>query len=238
MTDTADGPGKAAGTPGKEGKAARYARTERTRLRRRHQHACYDREVVHGILDSALVCHIGFVVDGQPFVTPTAFWRMDEDIYFHGSAANRTFRAAASGIPVCVTVSHLDGIVHARSGFNSCMNFRSVMIFGKAVAVTDPAEKARCLDGLLDRLAPGRSREIRPSTAQELKATAVLRLPLVEVSAKVRQGEVGDDPAELDLPYWAGIVPVRTVIGTPIDDPELRPGIARPDNITRIRLGN
>ncbi|MFQ3622617.1 MAG: pyridoxamine 5'-phosphate oxidase family protein [Acetobacteraceae bacterium] len=214
-----------------------YQRTEFTRLRRRHQHARYDKATIHAILDSALICHIGYVVDGRPVVTPTAFWRMGEDIYFHGSAASRTFRSMTAGVPVCVTVSHLDGIVHARSGFNSCMNFRSVMIFGTAIAVTDPQEKARCLDGLIDRLAPGRSLECRPSTLQELKGTSVLRLPLIEVSAKVRQGDVGDDEAELALPYWAGIVPVYTVVGEPIDDPDLRPGIARPANVTQLRLG-
>lgn len=217
--------------------AGDYARTDLTRLRRRHLNARYDVDTVHGILDSGLVCHVGYVVDGQPVVTPTAYWRMGEDLYFHGSAASRTLEHMAEGVPVCVTVSHLDGIVHARSGFNSCMNYRAVMVFGSAVAVTDPEEKARALDGLLDRLAPGRSGESRPSTAQELKGTLVLRLPLEQVSAKVRAGEVGDDEEERASDYWAGIVPVHTVVGEPVDDPELRPGIARPANITRIRLG-
>lgn len=217
--------------------AGDYARTDLTRLRRRHLNARYDVDTVHGILDAGLVCHVGYVVDGQPVVTPTAYWRMGEDLYFHGSAASRTLEHMAEGVPVCVTVSHLDGIVHARSGFNSCMNYRAVMVFGSAVAVTDPEEKARALDGLLDRLAPGRSRESRPSTAQELKGTLVLRLPLEQVSAKVRAGEVGDDEEERASDYWAGIVPVHTVVGEPVDDPELRPGIARPANITQIRLG-
>lgn len=217
--------------------AGDYTRTDLTRLRRRHLNARYDVDTVHGILDSGLVCHVGYVVDGQPIVTPTAYWRMGEDLYFHGSAASRTLEHMAEGVPVCVTVSHLDGIVHARSGFNSCMNYRAVMVFGNAVAVTDPEEKARALDGLLDRLAPGRSRESRPSTAQELKGTLVLRLPLEQVSAKVRAGEVGDDEEERTLDYWAGIVPVHTVVGEPVDDPELRPDIARPANITQIRLG-
>lgn len=217
--------------------AGDYARTDLTRLRRRHLNARYDVDTVHGILDSGLVCHVGYVVDGQPVVTPTAYWRMGEDLYFHGSAASRTLEHMAEGVPVCVTVSHLDGIVHARSGFNSCMNYRAVMVFGSAVAVTDPEEKARALDGLLDRLAPGRSGESRPSTAQELKGTLVLRLPLEQVSAKVRAGEVGDDEEERASDYWAGIVPVHTVVGEPVDDPELRPGIARPANITQIRLG-
>lgn len=217
--------------------AGDYARTDLTRLRRRHLNARYDVDTVHGILDAGLVCHVGYVVDGQPVVTPTAYWRMGEDLYFHGSAASRTLEHMAEGVPVCVTVSHLDGIVHARSGFNSCMNYRAVMVFGSAVAVTDPEEKARALDGLLDRLAPGRSGESRPSTAQELKGTLVLRLPLEQVSAKVRAGEVGDDEEERASDYWAGIVPVHTVVGEPVDDPELRPGIARPANITQIRLG-
>lgn len=216
---------------------AAYKKTPRTRLKRRHLNGSYDKQVVHDILDSGLVCHVGFIVDGRPIVTPTAYWRMGESIYFHGSAASRTLKSLGAGLPVCVTVSHLDGIVHARSGFNSCMNYRAVMMFGQAVPVTDPAEKARCLDGLLDRLAPGRSRESKPTSHQELRATAVLRLDLQEVSAKIRAGGVGDDEADQKLDYWAGIVPVRTALGEPIDDSDLRPGIPRPKNITQIRLG-
>ena len=214
-----------------------YSRTERTRLKRRHENARYDRETVHAILDAGLLCHVGYVVDGQPFVTPTVYWRMGESVYFHGSSASRTLKKMGLGLPVCVTVSHLDGIVHARSGWNSCCNYRAVMMFGSAVAVSDPDEKALCLDGLLDRLAPGRSRESRPSTQQELKATGVLRLDLNEVSAKVREGGVGDDEADQALDYWAGIVPIHTVVGEPIDDPDLRPGIQRPANISQLRLG-
>jgi len=216
---------------------AAYKKTPRTKLKRRHLNGSYDKQVVHDILDSGLVCHVGFIVDGRPIVTPTAYWRMGESIYFHGSAASRTLKTVGTGLPVCVTVSHLDGIVHARSGFNSCMNYRAVIIFGEAVAVTDPAEKNRCLGGLLDRLAPGRSGQSKPTSGKELKATAVLRLDLNEVSAKVRAGGVGDDEADQKLDYWAGIVPVKTVVGEPIDDVDLRPGIPRPDNITKIRLG-
>jgi uncharacterized protein len=214
-----------------------YRRTERSRMRRRHKNARYDRETVHGMLDSGLICHVGFVVDGQPFVTPTIYWRMSEAIYFHGSSASRTLRQMGRGIPVCVTVSHLDGIVHARSGFNSCLNYRSVMMFGTAVQVTEPGEKTSALHGLLDRLAPGRSLQTRPISVQELKATGVMRLDLDEVSAKVRAGSVGDDEAERALDYWAGIVPVRVVVDPPIDDPELRAGIKCPENIARVRLG-
>jgi len=217
--------------------AASYRQTPRTKLKRRHLNGSYDKQVVHDILDSGLICHVGFIVVGRPIVTPTAYWRMGESIYFHGSAASRTLKSVGAGLPVCVTVSHLDGIVHARSGFNSCMNYRAVMIFGEAVPVTDPAEKTRCLNGLLDRLAPGRSAESKPTSAKELKATAVLRLDLNEVSAKVRAGGVGDDEADQKLDYWAGIVPVSTVLGEPIDDNDLRPGIPRPENITQIRLG-
>jgi nitroimidazol reductase NimA-like FMN-containing flavoprotein (pyridoxamine 5'-phosphate oxidase superfamily) len=216
---------------------AAYKKTPRTRLKRRHLNGSYDKQVVHDILDSGLVCHVGFVVDGKPIVTPTAYWRMGESIFFHGSAASRTLKHLSAELPVCVTVSHLDGIVHARSGFNSCMNYRAVMIFGQAVPVTDPAEKARCLDGLLDRLAPGRSRQSKPTSPQELKATAVLRLDLNEVSAKVRAGGVGDDEQDQKLDYWAGIVPIKTIVGEPVDDVDLRPGIPRPENITQIRLG-
>jgi len=223
--------------PNRPADADSFRKTERSRIRRRHKNARYDRETVHAILDSGLICHVGFVVDGQPFVTPTAYWRMAEAIYFHGSSASRTLKQVGRAIPVCVTVSHLDGIVHARSGFNSCMNYRSVMMFGKAFLVTDAEEKRAALYGLLDRLAPGRSKETKPISWQELKATGVMRLALEEVSAKVRAGDVGDDEADRALDYWAGVVPVRTVLDSPIDDPELRPGIARPENITQIRLG-
>jgi nitroimidazol reductase NimA-like FMN-containing flavoprotein (pyridoxamine 5'-phosphate oxidase superfamily) len=214
-----------------------YKKTPRTRLKRRHINGSYDKQVVHDILDSGLVAHVGFSLDGRPIVTPTAYWRMGESIYFHGSSASRTLKSLGAGIPVCVTVSHLDGIVHARSGYNSCMNYRAVMIFGDAMLVTDPAEKTRCLDGLMDRLAPGRSGQSRPTSDKEMKATAVLRLDLNEVSAKVRAGGVDDDEADQKLDYWAGIVPVKTVMGEPVDDIDLRPGIARPENITQIRLG-
>jgi nitroimidazol reductase NimA-like FMN-containing flavoprotein (pyridoxamine 5'-phosphate oxidase superfamily) len=214
-----------------------YTQTELTRLRRRHMHARYDKDVVHDILDSGLVAHVGYVAGGRPIVTPTAYWRMGENLYFHGSAASRTLESMAEGVEVCVTVSHLDGIVHARSGFNSCMNYRAVMAFGQAVEVTDPAEKTAALDGLLDRLAPGRSKDSKPSSAQELKGTKVLRLELNEVSAKVRAGEVGDDEEDQKLDFWAGIVPVRLVVDEPVDDPDLRPGIERPDYVTKIRLG-
>ncbi len=224
-------------TGGDQASSTSYRRTERSRLRRRHKNGRYDRGTVHGILDSGLICHVGFVVDGQPFVTPTVYWRMSEAIYFHGSSASRTLRQMGLGIPVCVTVSHLDGIVHARSGFNSCLNYRSVMMFGTAVQVTEPAEKMSALHGLLDRLAPGRSRETKPISVQELKATGVMRLDLEEVSAKVRAGDVGDDEADRALDYWAGIVPVRVVVDPPIDDPELRSGIKCPENIHQIRLG-
>jgi nitroimidazol reductase NimA-like FMN-containing flavoprotein (pyridoxamine 5'-phosphate oxidase superfamily) len=214
-----------------------YKKTPRTKLKRRHLNGSYDKAVVHDILDSGLVCHVGYIHEGRPIVTPTAYWRMGESVYFHGSAASRTLKAMGEGLPVCVTVSHLDGIVHARSGFNSCMNYRAVMMFGEAQLVSDPAEKRRCLDGLLERLAPGRAADSKPTSAKELKGTAVLRLDLTEVSAKVRAGGVGDDEADQQLDYWAGIVPVRMVVDAPVDDVDLRPGIERPEGITKIRLG-
>jgi len=215
----------------------KYDVTKKTRLVRRNKNGSYDRATVHDILDSGLICHLGFIVDGQPIVTPTSYWRLGESVFIHGSSASRTLKKVGDGLPVCLTVSHLDGIVHARSGFNSCLNYRAVMVFGSAVLVTDAEEKEQCLKGLLDRLAPGRSTESRPSTAIELRATSVLRLELNEVSAKVRTGGVGDDATELALDYWAGTVPIRMVVGEPVDDPDLRPGIARPDNIARVRIG-
>jgi len=193
-----------------------YTPTERTTLRRLPERAAYDRGTVHAILDEGFVCHVGFELLGQPYVVPTGYARVGELLYLHGSSGSRL--GLRSELPVCVTVTLLDGIVLARSAFHHSFNYRSVTVLGRTRAVTDPDEKAMCLAAIVDHIVPGRSEEIRGGTAKELAATAVLALPLDEVSAKIRTGGVKDEPEDLGLPYWAGIVPLYQVPGTPEPD--------------------
>ena len=210
--------------------------TPRTRIKRLHQRACYDRETVHGILDAGLECHVGYTIDDQPYVTPTAYWREGDWVYWHGSSASRALRRQKGGVPVCFTVSLLDGLVLARSGFHSSINYRSVMAFGTAVLIEDPAEKLRQLEIFVERLTPGRWAELRPVETQELKATTLLGLELREVVAKVRSGPPADDEPDYALDVWAGEVPIRRVIGTPIDDPRLKAGVAVPDYLKTVAI--
>ena len=210
--------------------------TERTRIKRLHQRAHYDRESAYAILDSGVLCHVGYVIDGQPYVTPTAYWREDDSVYWHGSAASRMLRKVKEGVPVCFTVAMLDGLVLARSGFHSSVNYRSLMAFGAAELVEAETEKIRALDAFIERLTPGRAAEVRPATRQEIKATTVLRMKLTEVAVKVRTGPAADDEEDYALDVWAGVVPIRTVIDPPEDDPRLKPGIAAPDYLREIRI--
>jgi len=205
-----------------------YTPTPRTRLVREPQRAVYDRAAVYEILDEAFICHVGFVVDGQPFVIPTGFGRSGDNLYIHGSAASRMLRRVDEGIPVCVTVTLLDGLVLARSTFNHSMNYRSAVILGTIHAVTDPAEKVEALRLLSEHILPGRWAESRQPNEKELKATMVLRLPIEEFSAKVRKGPPLDDEEDLAFPVWAGVIPLSLVAGDPIDDPQLEPGLEPP----------
>jgi len=214
-----------------------FTPTKRTRVKRIPDRGKYDRDTVYAILDAGLVCHVGYNIDGRPFVTPTACWREGDHLYWHGSSASRMLRAQAGGIPVCITVTHLDGLVLARSGFHHSLNYRSVMAIGDAELVDNPDEKLGALRAFVERLVPGRWALIRPPTAQELKATSVLRLRLHEVSAKVRTGPPKDDDADYSLPVWAGVVPVATAIGTPQADPRLTAPGALPPDVSLIRLG-
>jgi len=202
-----------------------YPPTDRTTAQRVKHRAAYDRETVHRILDDGLVCHVGVAVDGQPYVLPMAYGRDGERLLLHGSAASRLLDALAGGAPVCVTVTHLDGLVLARSGFSSSMNYRSVMVLGRAREVTDPEEKARALDVIADHLAPGRSSEQRPAEPKELAATRVLELALEEVSAKVRTGPPQDLAKDVELPIWAGVLPLATVAQEPEPAPDLPDGV-------------
>jgi nitroimidazol reductase NimA-like FMN-containing flavoprotein (pyridoxamine 5'-phosphate oxidase superfamily) len=213
-----------------------YKVTPRNRIRRLPKRAHYDRETVHAILDAGLICHVAYVIDGQPFVIPTAYWRDGERVYLHGSAASRTMRGGAKGLEISLAVTHLDGIVLARSGFHHSLNYRSVILYGTATAVTDRAEKEAALKAFMDRIAPGRWAECRAVTAQELKGTTVLSLPLEDVAAKVRTGPPVDDEPDYALPLWAGVVPVATVAGTPEPDPRLPEGVPVPGYASGFRL--
>ena len=193
--------------------------TERTRAHRRPQRAAYDRETIYAILDAGFVCHVGFVEHGRPVVIPTAYARIDDAVVVHGAVKNRTLVALADGGEVCVTVTHLDGLVLARSAFHHSVNYRSVMIFGRASAIVDPAEKDAALEAFFERIHPGRWAEVRPPSAKELAATLVIRIPIEEVSAKVRAGGPIDDAEDMSWPVWAGVVPTTLVKGEPIRDP-------------------
>ncbi|MEV7889852.1 pyridoxamine 5'-phosphate oxidase family protein [Streptomyces sp. NPDC002817] len=209
-----------------------YPATDRTVPTRSADRASYDREVVHAILDEACVCHLGFVRDGAPVVLPTLFGRIGERLYVHGSTGSRPLRMtgqADPGLPVCLTVTHVDALILARSGFHHSMNYRSVVVHGTAYDVTDPQEKLLALDALVDQVVAGRSKDSRPANKKELAATAVIRLDLDEVSAKIRTGGVNDEPEDLDLPHWAGVVPLRKGYETPVADPLLAPGTELPD---------
>ena len=214
-----------------------YTPTERSRVKRLHQRAKYDRESVFAILDAALLCHVGYVIEGQPYVTATAFWREGDTLYWHGSAASRMLRTVETGVLVCFTAALLDGLVLARSGFHSSMNYRSVTAFGTAHALKDETAKDKALLAFSEKLHPGRWDEIRPSTSQELKGTTVVAMEIEEAVAKARSGPPNDDEEDYAMDVWAGVIPVRTVIGAPEDDPRLKPGIASPDYLKRIRIG-
>jgi nitroimidazol reductase NimA-like FMN-containing flavoprotein (pyridoxamine 5'-phosphate oxidase superfamily) len=200
-----------------------HTATPRTRVTREPERAVYDRAVAYKILDEGFVCHVGFVVDSQPFVIPTSYGRQGDNLYLHGSAASRMLRNLDQGIPACVTVTLLDGLVLARSIFNHSMNYRSVVVLGTAVAVTDPQEKLEALRALSEHILPGRWEDVRHPNEKELKATLAMRLPIEEFSAKVRQGPPIDDEEDYSFPTWAGVIPLTTVPGAPVNDPRLDP---------------
>jgi nitroimidazol reductase NimA-like FMN-containing flavoprotein (pyridoxamine 5'-phosphate oxidase superfamily) len=202
--------------------------TARTRVVREAERGVYDRNAAYKILDEGFICHVGFMADAQPFVIPTGYGRVGDNLYIHGSAASRMLRRVDQGTPVCVTVTLLDGLVLARSIFNHSMNYRSVVVLGKAVAVTDPAEKLEALRLLSEHILPGRWVESRLPNERELKATTVLRLPIEEFSAKVRQGDPIDDEEDYGFPTWAGVIPLEMTAGKPVNDPRLEAGRAVP----------
>jgi nitroimidazol reductase NimA-like FMN-containing flavoprotein (pyridoxamine 5'-phosphate oxidase superfamily) len=212
----------------------RYRRTARTRLKRRPDRAAYDVEAVHAVLDAGLLAHVGYAIDGVPYVTPTCYWRDGAAVYWHGGASGRMLRHQEAGAEVCFTVTHFDGVVLARSAFHHSANYRSVMAFGRSEAVTDRDEKAAQLDRFMERIAPGRSAQARRASPRELRLTTVMRLPLDEVVLKSRSGPPGDDDADMALDVWAGALPVTTRVGAPEPDPQLRPGIRTPRGLRAL----
>lgn len=212
-----------------------YPRTARTTPTRAPQRASWDRALVHRILDEGYLCHLGFVREGTPVVLPTLYARVGERLYVHGSTGSAPVRAAggaADGFPVCVTVTHVDGLVLARSAFHHSVNYRSVVVHGTARPVTDAGEKAAALDAIVDQAVPGRAADCRPADRKESAATAVLAIDLTEVSAKTRTGGPNDDAADLELPHWSGVVPVGVRYGAPEPAADLAAGTPVPDYLT------
>ena len=208
-----------------------HAPTPRTRVVREPHRGVYDRESAYCILDEGFLCHVGFVADGQPFVIPTSYGRNGDNLYIHGSAASRMLRNLKESIPVCITVTLLDGLVLARSVFNHSMNYRSVVILGKATLVEDAIEKIEALHALSEHIIPGRWDDARQPNERELKQTSVLRVPIEEFSAKIRTGPPIDDEEDYSFPTWAGVLPLEMKPGVPIDDPTLKPPRALPEYV-------
>ncbi len=211
------------------------APSPRTRVRRLPQRAAYDAASIAAVLDAGVVAHLGFVDDGQPYVIPVLHARVGDSVYVHGSPASRAMRVLGEGAPACLTVTHIDGIVLARSAFHHSVNYRSAVVLGRASLVTEPAEKVRALEAFMERVTPGRWAEVRPPDERELKATAVLRLDLEEASVKLRAGGPADDARDLGSPAWAGVVPLRVTAGLPEDAADLRPGIVPTPAVLALR---
>ena len=213
-----------------------FAPTERSRVKRLHQRAHYDRETIYRILDAGFVCHVGYTIDDHPYVTATSYWRDDDRIYWHGSSASRMLRQLKTETPVCINVSLIDGLVLARSGFHHSINYRTVMLFGKAAVLNGHEEKVEALRRFTERVIPGRWDELRPPTTQEIKATTVLSMPIEEAVAKERSGPPVDDEEDYQLDIWAGELPLRLTTRAPIADPRLKPGLPIPPYLDDVDL--
>lgn len=214
-----------------------YPITEVNRLKRIYQRGHYDKKTVHEILDAALVCHIAYVIDGRPYCTPTGFWREGEHLYWHGSSASRMIRTQGAGIPVCLTVTHVDALVMARSGFHHSVNYRAVMAFGTAHIVNDAEAKLKLMDRFIDRIYPGRSGLIRQPTPQEFKATTMMSMQIETASAKIRDTHVADEEEDYAIPAWSALYPVTQVLGEPSDCPRQIPGLTRPEGMADFEPG-
>jgi nitroimidazol reductase NimA-like FMN-containing flavoprotein (pyridoxamine 5'-phosphate oxidase superfamily) len=200
-----------------------------------HERGRYDFDTVAAILDSGFLCHVGYVIDGKPYVTPTSYWREGDHVYWHGSSASRMLlRTLQGSVECCLTVAHVDGLVLARSAFHHSINYRSVMLFGQAQKVEDPAAKLQVLENFVEYMYPGRWKDLRPVTEQELKATTVLHMPIEEGAAKIRTGQPVDDEEDYGWPVWAGVVPIETVCATPADDGRVAGTLAPPEYLKRF----
>ena len=214
-----------------------FPKTKRTTLKRLAKRGVYDRNNIYEILDEGFICHVGFAVDGKPVVIPTGYARIEDRLYVHGSQASRMLRTLSQGVDVCVTVTLVDGLVLARSAFHHSINYRSVVIFGRASLVEDPETKLAALFAFSEHVIPGRWTEVRAPTQEELRATSVLSLELTEASAKVRSGPPLDDEEDYSLPVWAGVIPLQVSSGAPLNDPRLPDGIAVPSYANNYRRG-
>lgn len=217
--------------------AAAFTPTPRSKVRRRPQRAAYDEAAVYAVLDAGVMAHVGYQIDGQPYVTPTAYWREGRKLYWHGAAASRMLKTVGEGVPVCVTVSFLDGFVVGRSGFIHSLNYRSVMAFGRARPVTDLEAVRAALDAFIDRLYAGRSLKLRPATEAELKQVALVEMEIEEASAKARDAGVADLPADHGWAAWCGVFPVETRIGAPLPEPGMGTGGAPTSDLAPYREG-
>ena len=206
--------------------------TPRSRVKRLPKRAHYDFDTVAGVLDAGFMCHVGYVIDGKPYVTPTSYWREGDHVYWHGSSASRMLRTVAGGVECCLTVAHVDGLVLARSAFHHSINYRSVVILGKATLVDDVDEKNKALEAFTEHVVPGRWADVRWPTELELKATSVLKLPIDEASAKVRIGDPKDDDEDYAMDIWAGVLPLSLQTGKPVDDSNLTHEVDPPKYIT------
>ncbi|MGJ5182016.1 pyridoxamine 5'-phosphate oxidase family protein [Bradyrhizobium oligotrophicum] len=220
-----------------EPSVASYPVDDTNRVKRLYKRAHYDQATVHALLDSGTLCHVSYVIDGQPYCTPTLYWREGTKLYWHGSSASRMLRNLSEGQPACLTVTHLDSLVLARSAFHHSADYRSVMAFGHARLIEDAPEKARALTMMVDRLFPGRTESLRPTTDQEVKATSVVMMEIEKASAKIRAAGVIDDEEDYALPVYAERIPVRTVLGAPEPDGRLLPGVARPAPLAGFSAG-
>lgn len=211
-----------------------YQPTDRNKVKRIPKRGHYDQKTIFDILDDAFLCHVGFCIDQQPFIIPTAYGRKDDVIYLHGATTSRMLKYLETGAAVCITVTHLDGLVLARSLFNHSMNYRSAVLFGMASLVTDEEEKMEALKIVSDQILKGRWEEARVPSAKEMKATSVLKFVIEEASAKIRTGDPGDEKADYELDIWAGVIPMKQVYEAPIADPLLKEGIPLPDSIHHL----
>ncbi len=215
-----------------------FAKTDINRVKRAPDRGRYDKKTVYEILDAALVCHIAYVIDGRPYCTPTSFWREGDHLYWHGSSASRMVRMQKEGVEVCLTVTHLDALVMARSGFHHSVNYRAVMAFGRAYVVDDPAQKLALMDRFIDRIYPGRSKLIRQPTPQEFKATTMIGMEIETASGKIRDKHVADEEEDYEaVPAWSALYPITQVLGEPSECARQLPGLTRPEGMADFEPG-